>query len=238
MAAWTVPKMWEGGECWIIGGGPSIPVQFGVPSDVIEAVLAKELDPSAYSPYMERIHKKHVIGINSAFLIGDWIDMVFFGDRGWWLKNRVALAKFPGLKVACHPKPSKYRSEGIKFLGRDRNHKRGISSNPSRVSWNANSGAAAISVAANAGAKRIVLLGFDMCLGANLKQHWHGLYGTANRATDDPKRLPFRRHLGGFSAIAKDAKKRGIEIINVCPNSAIEQFKKISVEEFLNENSL
>jgi hypothetical protein len=51
---------------------------------------------------MQALHSKHVIGINVAFMIGDWIDMVFFGDGGFFLKHKAALAKFPGLKVTCH----------------------------------------------------------------------------------------------------------------------------------------
>jgi len=232
---WAVPKMWDGGECWIIGGGPSMPKQFGVPDDVIQAVFSKDLPPSAYSPYLSPIHSKHIIGVNAAYLIGDWIDIVFFGDRGWFLRNRLELAKFPGIKISCNPKLSKLTSERIKCVVKDGKQPRGINSHPDKVSWNNNSGAAAISVAANMGVKRIILLGFDMTLDDNDRQHWHGLYGTANRRTRDPKRLPFNRHLRGFPQIAKDAKRRNIEILNACPNSEIKQFKKVTVEEILRD---
>lgn len=226
--------MWEGGECWIIGGGPSMPEQFNIPNEVVQAVLEGRESPSIYSPYLSQIHEKHIIGINAAYLIGDWIDMVFFGDGKWFLENREVLAKFPGLKVSCNPKTSKYGNERIKYLSRDRNCGKGISTHADKVSWNGNSGAAAISVAANTGVKRIILLGFDMKLDGNLKQHWHGLYGTANRKVTDEKKLPFHRHLVGFSAIAHDARKRGIEILNACPDSEIKEFLKLSVKELLN----
>jgi len=231
---WHVPRMWEGGECWIIGGGPSMSRQFGVPEDVILKVRSGLLPPSTYSSYLAPIHQKHVIGINSAFLIGDWIDMVFFGDKRWFFDYRNRLAEFPGLKVSCHSHlgSDKYRSEHIKYL--PRNKRRGISDNARSVSWNANSGAAAISVAVWAGAVRIILLGFDMKLDDSGKQHWHGLYknpkGTKPRS---PKNLPFDRHLVGFPIIAKEAQKRKVEILNACPDSAIECFKKVTVKELL-----
>ncbi|HDY87129.1 MAG TPA: class I SAM-dependent methyltransferase [bacterium] len=231
---WRVPRMWEGGECWIIGGGPSMTEQFNIPNEVVQVVLEGKELPSIYSPYLSQIHGKHVIGVNAAYLIGDWIDMVFFGDGKWFLENRERLAKFPGLKVSCHPKASKYNNEHIKYLPRDKEHGKGISSHSGKVSWNGNSGAAAISVAANAGVKRIILVGFDMKLDENFKQHWHGLYGTANRKVTDGRKLPFHRHLVGFSAIAQDARKRGIEILNACPDSTIKEFPKLSVEEILN----
>ena len=77
---WTVPPIWEGDDVWILGGGPSVTMQFGIPNDVVEKVRKQELPPSVYSSYMKDIHNCHVIGINVAYLIGTWIDMVFFGD--------------------------------------------------------------------------------------------------------------------------------------------------------------
>jgi len=232
---WNVPRMWEGGECWIIGGGPSVPKQFGVPNTIIQQVLSRELEPSAYSKYLEPIHKKHVIGINSAFLLGDWIDMVFFGDKRWYLEYRKQLAKFPGLKVTCCPSLAgdKHDIEKVKYLQRDKRHGKGISFNSGMVCWNGNSGAAAISVAVHTGVDRIILLGFDMKLDENNKQHWHGLYGTANREVINKKGLPFSRHLLGFKEIHRDSLIKGVDILNACPDSMITQFKKVKVEDVL-----
>ena len=230
---WNVPRMWEGGDVWLIGGGPSVTEQFEVPQKIIQQVLSKELPPSAYSPYMKAIHNKHVIGINAAYLIGDWIDMVFFGDKRWFLENRKRLAEFPGLKVTCHPNLTNNDAEQIKVLPRHKKHGKGISPDSGRVCWNGNSGAAAISVAVNAGASRIILLGFDMKLDENNKQHWHGLYGSANRKKIDTKHLPFSRHLLGFLNIRRDSLIRGVEILNACPDSTIKEFEKTTVKKVL-----
>jgi hypothetical protein len=228
--------MWEDGDVWILGGGPSVPRQFGIPEEVIQSVIKGTSPPSVYSPYMSFLHDKHVIGINCAYLIGNWIDMIFFGDIGFFLKHQQGLAAFPGLKVSCHPQTDRY--DWIKYTPRDKEHPRGISENPKAASWNGNSGSAAISIAANAGAKRIILLGFDMKSGTDKKRHWHGLYGVAtNRDPRKPIHLPFDRHLRGFSEIARDAKRRGIEILNCCPDSAIKEFKKFSLKELAWDNS-
>jgi hypothetical protein len=78
----------------------------------------------------------------------------------------------------------------------------------------------------------IFLLGFDMKVDSAEKQHWHDLYGKiANRNPRKPYRLPFERHLRGFPAIYKDSVRLGIEIINVSPDSAINEFKKVSLSE-------
>jgi hypothetical protein len=231
---WRVPKIWDRETCWIIGGGPSIPVQFGVPKEVISGVQNKSLPVSAYSPYMQAIHDKHVIGVNAAYLIGNWIDIVFFGDRRWYFDNREQLTHFPGLKVSCSPvlKDKKYKTENVKMMGRD-SKGRGISDNPETVSWNSNSGAAAISLAVHTGANRIILLGFDMTLSTDGNQHWHQLYKPAGDRRN-AKKLPFGRHMIGFEMIAKDAKRKRVKIINASPDSAITQFEKTTVNELLN----
>jgi len=230
---WQVPRIWDEGDVWIIGGGPSVPRQFGIPDEVIQSVVKGQKPPSTYSPYMSFLHDKHVIGINVAYFLGDWIDMIFFGDSQFFTRHQMGLAKFPGLKVSCHPSIAKH--SWIKYLPRDIKHPRGISESSKMVSWNQNSGSAAIGVAAHAGAKRIMLLGFDMCLSPDANQHWHDLYGRNVNKNDKNRQrhMPFQRHLRGFAEIAKDAKRMGIEIVNVCPESAIPQFRKTSMKEFL-----
>jgi hypothetical protein len=229
---WRVPRIWDGGEVWILGGGPSVTQQFDIPNSVVQEVIEGKSPPSVYSPYMKGIHKKHVIGINIAYLIGEWIDVVFFGDGGFFLQNQQKLAEFPGLKVCCTPHVEKHT--WVKYLKRDTQKGRGISENPNTVCWNHNSGSAAISLAVHMGAKRIILVGFDMKLDEKSYQHWHNLYERGKIV--EPKRimkLPFARHLRGFVEIAKDAKRMGIEIINASPNSAIPEFPKCTVKELL-----
>ena len=232
---WQVPRMWEGGDVWILGGGPSVTKEFGIPNEVVQSVVKGTSPPSVYSPYLSRLHDRHVIGINVAYLIGNWIDIVFFGDKGFYLKHQNGLASFPNLRISCLP--SMGSNSWVKCLQRDVNHTRGISTSPKLCSWNGNSGAAAISVAAWTGAKRIILLGFDMKL-TDSKQHWHNLYGRGEiKDTRKLMQLPFMRHLKGFDQIAKDAKKMKIEILNCSPDSAITEFPRYSLKELLHDNT-
>ena len=66
MSNWAPPTMWEEGECWIIGGGPSMPRQFEVPEETTRSVMIGTMPPKVYAPYLSPIHKKHVIGVNNA----------------------------------------------------------------------------------------------------------------------------------------------------------------------------
>jgi hypothetical protein len=246
MANWTAPRIWDGGECWIIGGGPSILEQFEVPSDLARMLKTRDVPLSELSPYMAAIHDKHVIGVNLAYQIGDWIDVIFFGDCSWYLWHRKQLAKVNALKVSCCPRFAQKPEddpERIKFLHKDKEYRQGITKKRDRVAWNNNSGAAAINVARHFGVKRIVLLGFDMCLDEKGTSHYHGCHYEKISGPKDPKgnpkklpkrkKLPFSRHLKGFPKIAADAKHMGIEIVNASPNSTIDVFPKIPVKELI-----
>jgi len=227
---WQVPKIWEDGDVWIIGGGPSITKTFGIPDSLVDKVIKGEAKLFEYSPYFSVLHDKHVIGINIAFLIGNWIDMVFFGDANFFLKWKPQLENFKGLKVSCSSSTEKF--DWVKYLMKDGRKPKGITDNPHKVSWNHNSGAAAISVAVNAGAKRIFLLGFDMKLDDDKKQHFHGEYLPATKVINKKprKNLPFHKHLPGFAHIKLDADRMGVEIYNVNPDSAIQEFPKIPLD--------
>jgi len=225
---WNVPRMWEGGECYIIGGGTSMPRQFNVPKLLIEEVVSGKKLPDEYSPYLSLLHNRHVIGVNAAYTIGNWIDICFFGDMGFFNKHMKQLVRFPGLKVSCNSVVQRF--SWVKFLKQSRVKGRGIAPRNTEVVWGLNSGAAAINLAVHTGAKRIVLLGFDMKLDEHTQSHWHGLY--KKRTPKDLERS-FNKHLRIFPAIAKDAKKMGIEILNANPDSGLQVFKKVKLEDVL-----
>lgn len=235
MVGWDVPKLWQGGECWIIGGGPSIPYEFGVPQEVIDKVQSGEAPISAYSPYFEPIHTRHVIGVNAAFLLGPWVDIVFFGDGGFYLRNRREMEAFPNIIVTCDSKHRNKYGYGVKYMPKDRSHPTGITNRRGHVSWNLNSGLASFSLAYHLGVKRIYLLGFDMRLSDDYKQHWHRHYkrGEMDLSTFSKKRFPFQRHKKGFPQVKQDARRLNLEIINVSPNSTVEQFPKVRLKDVI-----
>jgi len=232
---WKAPAIWKDGTAFILGGGTSLPRVFGTPEDVIKRVMTGG-NPNEYSAYLAPLHDKHVIGVNNTYRIGDWIDVLFFGDCGWYIMHKNAIANFPKLKVTCCDRFANRpieQSEGIKYLAKDRQKTRGISNDPTTVSWNNNSGSAAISLAFHFGAKRIILLGFDMALDANNVSHWHGSHLPAGQRVKPRKAPPFKRHMMGFPIIAEDAKKLGLTILNASPISAITEFPKIDIKELL-----
>lgn len=231
MSKWTVPRMWEGGECWIIGGGPSLPYQFDVPEKVIQKVRDGIIPMSVYSEYMEALHDKHVIGINIAYMLGNWISVCYFCDLTIFRNYKYQLLDWHNLKVTDTgnmPPRERYLHCNIKKLRR--NNKYGLDPDPDRIRWNRNSGGGAIDLAVHFGCKRILLLGFDMKADDGGKTHFHsGLPCYSNPTLE----RSFTRFLKCFPFIANDAEKLGVEILNVNPDSAIEDFKKVRLEDVL-----
>jgi len=223
---WKIPKIWQDSRCIILGGGPSLASQFDVPAKLVSDIRANVKPISDMSEYMGSIQNEHIIAVNQSFRFGNWVDCLFFGDHGFWEKNKEDILNFNGIKTTSVEIPNIFRRR-VKVIPRYPNKKVGISPSPNAIVWNRNSGAAAISLAVHFGVKQIILLGFDMNLDAG-HQHWHGLYGKNKNPIGT-----FKMHLRAFPAIAEDAKKFGVEILNASPMSRIGDFRKGTLKEFL-----
>ena len=229
---WQVPRMWEGGRCIVIGGGPSILAQFDIPPELVAKArdVSDPTGPEAYSPYMVSIHNEHVIVVNNGYQLGLWPDICFFGDFGWYMVHRLALAQWSGLKIAAfgNIKPE-VNVDGVKQLHRDRDCKVGLSENPRRLAWGFNSGSSAINLAFHLGARQIILLGFDMHHEPG-NTHWHQGHGNERRIGPN-----YAKWMQGLAIMAKDSIRLGVEIINCSPGSAIKDFPVANLKGVLGQ---
>ena len=137
MGGWKVPRMWDGGRCFILGGSPCL------------------LDEP-----LELIEHERCIGVNNAYELGDWVDICWFGDERWFEWNRRKLLEFGNIKACCVDKFVTQERPGVKALSRGK--PQGIDKRIDHISWNNNSGFSAINLAVHLGVKTIVLLGFAM----------------------------------------------------------------------------
>lgn len=201
--------------------------QFGVSGEVISKVEKGRLPFSTYSEYLAPLHTKNVVGTNIAFMLGSWVSVFYFCDRTFFRVHREKILAFPNLKVTCVSSLDRNllpETLNIKRLKRD--YRPGLSFKPDTICWNHNSGAAAINFAILAGAKRILLLGFDMNP-QDGRTHWHNAYSS------NTLRASFNRFLSKYPALAADAKKNKIEILNISPNSALDCFPKMELKDVL-----
>lgn len=108
----------------------------------------------------------------------------------------------------------------------------GLSDHDDGICHGHNSGYQAINLAVMLGARRILLLGFDMKAAADGRMHWH---------PEHPVRTPgnvfTQSMLPAYKTIVGPLEERGIEVINCSPDSALHVFKKMPLEEALCETA-
>lgn len=199
---WRIPEIWPGSTIYILGGGPSL----------------SKTD-------LNLIHKKHTIGVNQAFRLGNFVDILYFGDGRFYQDNRkTGIKQFGGPIITSFGSVSDKGWPGVRRVRRTK--PLGIESeHRDAISWNGNSGASAINIAYWLGAKRVVLIGFDMAR-VDGAHNWHEHYGPRS-----PKFSPYHRHMRGWPTIAQDAKDLGLEILNATPGSAITDFPIVPLEK-------
>jgi hypothetical protein len=214
-----IKKIWPNSTVFIIGGGPSI-----VGQDLCLPPRGGEYGLEAY------LQKQHVLGVNNALYLGDFVDVLFFGDAKWYWWNREAVQAFPGPKYTLN-KGTKYghksveNEKGIVTLTK-RRHKGLFLKDEGGLAWNRSSGAAAVNVAIHLGAKRIVLLGFDM-------RNVDGQKNFLRHDQENTKPNPYINFIEGFRWIAKAAQKTGIKIWNATPGSVLPYFERFRLEDLI-----
>lgn len=198
---WTAPRIWPNETVYIIGGGSSL----------------KDVD-------LEPLHQRNVIGCNDAYMLGSWIDVCCFGDIKWFGEHKERLKDFLGLKVTWR---EEYLQEsGIHVM---KGEPRGLILKPGWIGWNTNTGAMAINLAVVFGAKKIVLLGFDMKLDKDGENNWH------KNNVDKPDKDVFKKFLKSFLYLQLDMKKKvpDVEVLNATPDSRLKAFPKVDLKEVL-----
>jgi len=150
---------------------------------------------------------------------------VLYAHDGTWFRVYIdALrAGFPGeLWTQDLSAAKKYGLQGIRSLNRA-----GLTASPKTLHVGGNSGYGAINLAYLFGARRILLVGFDMQRTGGAS-HWHG---------DHVKPLstgqPFSRWLEKFPQLARDLAAAGVATINCSTDTALMCFPRASLEDAL-----
>lgn len=195
-----IPKLWPGETVVCIGGGPSL-----TPDDV-DFVRGKA----------------RVIAINNAYQLAPWADVLYACDDKWWRWHK-GVADFEGLTYSMkqaarrwNPKVQIVRNAG----------ESGLELNPGRgLKTGRNSGYQAINLAVHFGARRILLLGYDMRGGA---KHWFGEH-------PDRSKPPFSSCIRLFQTLVKPLNALGIEVVNCTPGTSLQCFPQMPLAEALPE---
>jgi len=196
---------WKGGDCYIIGGGASL----------------RDFD-------FRWLSGRNTIGANDAFRLGHLVcQKALFCDWKWWKINKWDFEKYAlsgGGAYSLNPDTARF---DIPWLHQFVRLDEGISDKPDTLGMNFSTGAAAVNLGSLLGAKRIFLLGFDMCKSPRWSvTHWHN-----HRAGDTPPDS-YERFVKGFGTVAKGMDARKVTVLNVTDGtSKLPWFRKISPEE-------
>lgn len=187
-----VPRLYHDATIVCIGSGPSLTA-----SDLSLVYDACRTDGR---------HTRS-IAVNTAFRYAPWADVLFASDEKWWGWNPDALA-FPGLKFALPPTTI----DGVTTLQWSTGV--GVDMDPTRVRLGGHSGYAAIGVAIHLGAKRIVLLGYDLAAAPDGRQHVHEPH-------PDGSHLKYEYRRAVYRTLQQPLDRLGIAIINASRRTAI-----------------
>lgn len=205
IAAPTRPE-WLGRTVVVIASGPSLS------HDQLATVLRAQVAGRCLS-----------IAVNNVFERAPWADVFYAGDFMFFKVHHQRMHPVCGGRVWTQDRAAAERYRGVHHVKGA--NKPGLSTQ--RVNLNGNSGAQAVNLAVLWGAKRIVLVGFDM-REVDGKAHFFGQH-------QKPlvQRQLFGEWISKFGVIARDAKTMGIEIVNATPGSAMECFPMVDLGEVL-----
>lgn len=147
---------------------------------------------------------------NDTYRLAPWADLLYGADADWWRRNPDA-RQFAGVKVCSDDSLQWSEVMSLRHTG-----KIGFDADPACIRSGGNSGYQAVHVAAQAGAARILLCGFDMG-GA----HWHDAPAPAAHL--------FATWIERFETLA-DALRGQVEILNCTPGSALKCFPMATLE--------
>jgi len=208
MTFWTTSKEWTGETVVCIAGGPSLSL------DQIHRVARAHL-----------AGRCRAIAINDAAFVAWWADILYACDLKWWEYAGSDVLRFPGRKVTQDQRVPKKWPQVLCLEAKnnpDTNLDDGFDPDPSRIRNGRNGGYQAIHLAAHLGAARVVLLGYDMKAAAGAS-HWHGARNHPTKGdmvTDDD--IYEKVMLRPFSTLVEPLARRGVEVINCTPGSALD----------------
>jgi hypothetical protein len=197
-----VVRAWEGRTVVCIGGGPSL--------------TARQVLATMWLP---------VIAINDAYRLADFADICYFADSRWgWHKDRPEFQLFSGQKCTIEWGAARVVDNSVHVLRYG--GLAGVSRDPRSLCDGGHGGYQAINLAALAGAKTILLLGFDAREDSE-KAHWFG-----DHIQQVPRRA-FRAYRSSLRALAPELERDGVRVINCSPGSAVDAFEKMPLEDAL-----
>lgn len=168
--------------------------------------------------------KGRVIVVKEGVLLRSDADVLFLSGEHTDQIAKPLIPRFTGQYIIVRGRWCAGMPERAKRVTRTKVHT-ALCDNPTHV-CGYDSGTSAINVAYHFGSTEIILLGYDMCGGRWFTGEWEHPMPTI---PEDH----FRRHMVPLAALAEDAKRKGIRIVNCSPISRVTCFERQPLEAFL-----
>lgn len=158
--------------------------------------------------------------VNDAYRLAPRANWLYACDDRWWRFHHEAVtAVFQGERWTQDEAAAK--RYGLNWI--QGKSEPGLSRDPNVIHHGANSGYQAINLAYHFGAKRIILLGYDM----------HGSHFFGEHPAELPVKSSFSVFLANFPQLAADLKAEGVEVVNCTPGSVLHSFHEAPLREVL-----
>jgi hypothetical protein len=208
-----LPPLFLGGTAVVLGGGPSL-------------TLADVALVHAWS--LRAGSECGAIAINSAWLAAPWARVLVGCDLKWWTwpHGRLALRAFGGLMVSQDARVKAGLDGRVHWV--ESTGVAGYDDDPRFLRTGRNGGYQATHMAAQMGARRIVLLGLDMSHDGAGRTHWHD-----GHPLPPPPEVYRTLMLEHWPSLAAALAARGVEVINATPGGLLEAFPRRPLREAL-----
>ena len=197
----SAPRLFPDQTVFLVASGPSL----------------RAVDLSVLKPFP-------VITVNLTFKLCPWAPVTYWTDWRFWDWYRSEISQFKGMIFSGCPQDVRMGERGVrlKLSGPE-----GLDPDPSRLRHGNNSGYAAINLALHFGARRLVLVGYDMRQGEDGEMHWH---------SDHPARTKphvFAAMIANYKTLPKALKREfpGAVIVNATEGSALDMFERVKLED-------
>jgi hypothetical protein len=198
---------WQGETCAIIASGPST-----------KRVKVDQLRG-----------RMRVIAIKENSQLAPWAECVYGCDAAWW-RNELGLPKYNGLRVSVTGSLTmSYPDIHIAKIIPHNDHLLLAEKDIGTLGSGGNSGFQALNLALQFGARRVLLIGFDMS--DEFGQHWYG--PNKGNGRTNPGSWNFGRWRKAFDKAAQQLNGTGIEVLNASEFTSLKCFPKVTVEQAL-----
>jgi hypothetical protein len=162
--------------------------------------------------------------VNDCWRLAPWADALYACDERWWRVKRPQANEFAGLQITQNDVAAA-RDGLVKVQSHNR---KGLCRDAWQVHQGLNSGFQAVNLAYHFGARKLVLIGFDMSPSATGRTHWFG---------DHPKGLqvpsPYKDFVKAFGPLADGLRAEGVDVANCSLKTALTCFRTANLTDEL-----